>query len=209
MADPTPRRLTREESRRRTRESLLDAAADVFGRRGYHAASVDEVAEAAGFSKGAVYANFASKAELFLALLDRRLERDAERWARIGESKRQRPEAGEGEEQSFARELGEERTWNLLAVECFLDAMRDDQVRGELAARYRRIRSTLGERLDRQFTEAGGEPPLPVEHLAWLIVALGHGLAIQAYLEPEALPEDLYETAIARLLDGAAPGAEG
>ena len=208
MGDPTRRRLTREESRRRTRESLLDAAAEAFGRRGYHAASVDEVAEAAGFSKGAVYANFASKAELFLALLDRRLEQDAERWGHIGEPKRPRPGAGADAEQSFARELDEERTWNLLAVECFLDAMRDDQVRGELAARYRRIRGALGERLERQFAEAGSPPPLPVEHLAWLIVALGHGLAIQAYLEPEALPPDLYETAIARLLDAAAPGAE-
>src|ERR1700756_5756827 len=64
--------LTPERRRAMTRDHLLAAAAEVFGRRGYHAATLDEVAEAAGFSKGAVYSNFASKEDLFLALLRQR-----------------------------------------------------------------------------------------------------------------------------------------
>jgi len=65
-------RLTRDERRAQTRERLLDAAAEVFNRLGYHGASLEAVAEAAGYTKGAVYSNFASKAELFVALAERR-----------------------------------------------------------------------------------------------------------------------------------------
>ncbi len=71
-------RLTRAESRERTRTQLLAAAEEVFAARGFHGASLDEVAEAAGFSKGAVYSNFGSKDELFVAVLRKRMSEQAE-----------------------------------------------------------------------------------------------------------------------------------
>ena len=67
-------RLTRAEQRDVTRTRLLDAAEKVFVDRGFHAASVDDVAEEAGYSKGAVYSNFENKDELFLAVLERRVD---------------------------------------------------------------------------------------------------------------------------------------
>ena len=70
----TTRPNRREEQRAQTRLDLLDAAARVFAERGYHGASVDLVAEAAGYTKGAVYSNFDSKEDLFLELLDRRID---------------------------------------------------------------------------------------------------------------------------------------
>ena len=66
------KRLTQAERREQTREQVLDAAARVFAKRGFHATSLDAIAEEAGFSRGAVYYNFADKEELFLELLDRR-----------------------------------------------------------------------------------------------------------------------------------------
>ena len=66
---------TRRERQEQTRELLLDAAAMVFARRGYHEASVEEIASEAGFSTGAVYSNFSGKEELFLALADREVEK--------------------------------------------------------------------------------------------------------------------------------------
>ena len=62
--------LTPERRRQQTRDHLLRAAAQVFAERGYHGASLDEVAAAAGFTKGAVYSNFKNKEDLFLALLE-------------------------------------------------------------------------------------------------------------------------------------------
>lgn len=214
----TPRtRLTREQSQQRTRELLLDAAAEIFARRGFHGASVEEVAEAAGYSKGAVYSNFASKEELFLAVLDRHLakELDAMEYAAglrhpdAGNAPTASGGDGEGRAQqdaptSFALQVERGRIWNVLAMEFWLYAMRDERARALLAERYRRARQMLAEQV-RQRQGAGDDAPsLPAEYLAWTLIALGSGLALQAYLEPdssgEALPNDLYRSAVRRLL---------
>ncbi len=78
-----PKRLTRDEKRQRTRSSLLRSAAKVFACRGMDRASIDEVAEEAGYTKGAFYANFKSKEELFLAMLDERFAERVEHIDRI------------------------------------------------------------------------------------------------------------------------------
>jgi AcrR family transcriptional regulator len=152
---PRPR-LTRDERKQQTREGLLDAAALVFSQRGFHGASVDDVAGAAGFTKGAVYAHFANKEDLFLALLDRRLEEDRAGWDTVGG--RVEPGGAAGTRRSFARELEEQRTWNLLLLEFFQHAMRDELVRDRLAGRYQALRETLAGHLALQFA-AGGRTP--------------------------------------------------
>jgi AcrR family transcriptional regulator len=68
----TRKRLTREESKAKTRAELLRAAARLFVRKGFVATSLSEIAEEAALTKGAVYSNFESKEELFLALLQER-----------------------------------------------------------------------------------------------------------------------------------------
>src|SRR5262245_39764617 len=69
---------SRAEQQEQTRERLVDAAARVFAQRGYHAATLAEVAREAGYSTGAVYSNFAGKEDLFLALADRQIAGRAE-----------------------------------------------------------------------------------------------------------------------------------
>src|SRR5947208_16036405 len=93
-------RLTRKEKQAQTRECLMNSAAKVFARRGLQQASIDEVAEDAGFTKGAFYANFKSKEELFLAMLD---ERFAKRIEDIEEVI-----AGEGTAAEKARRAGDQ-----------------------------------------------------------------------------------------------------
>ena len=68
---------TPERRRQLTREALVASARDVFAKRGFHAASLEEIAEAAGFTRGAVYSNFENKEELFFAVLDRHVELQA------------------------------------------------------------------------------------------------------------------------------------
>jgi AcrR family transcriptional regulator len=67
-------RMSRAERREQTRQELVSAAEACFVSRGFHASSVDEVAERAGYTKGAVYSNFASKEDLFFAVYERRVE---------------------------------------------------------------------------------------------------------------------------------------
>ncbi|HEX6556199.1 MAG TPA: TetR/AcrR family transcriptional regulator [Ktedonobacteraceae bacterium] len=200
------KRLSRQESRLQTRERLLEAAAEVFSRRGFHDASVEEVAEKAGFSKGAVYSNFASKEELFLTLLDRHLAAELQKIAAQvtpNESQGEAERASPG--RSFADQLEENRTWNVFSLEFFLYALHHPWAQQRVAERYRLARQELTTRLRERYQAEGGVPAFPVEYLAWALLALGSGLALQAYLEPGALPSDLYATVVKRLLDAPRP----
>ena len=69
-----PDPISRRDRQKQTREAIIFAARAAFSELGYHGARLDEIARAAGFSKGAVYSNFANKAELFLAVMDRNTE---------------------------------------------------------------------------------------------------------------------------------------
>jgi AcrR family transcriptional regulator len=202
------KRLSRQESRLQTRERLLEAAAKVFSRQGFHVASVEEVAEEAGFSKGAVYSNFASKEELFLTLLDRHLAAELHSVAA-----QVTPGGGYGEakvagpRQSFANQLEEKRTWNVLTLEFFLYALRHPSAQQQLAERYGDARKELTALLEERYQAEGGSPTFPVEYLSWALIALGSGLALQAYLEPGTLPSDLYATIVGRLLEAPRPSS--
>ena len=77
------KRLTRAEQSERNHALVLDAARSVFLACGYHAATVEEIADKAGFSRGVVYSRFGTKADLMLALLDRRIDELAERNAAL------------------------------------------------------------------------------------------------------------------------------
>src|SRR6266545_2695685 len=87
--------MTRKESQERTREQLVAAAAKVFARRGYHRATVDEIASEAGFTIGALYSNFKTKEQLFLAIADRQVEGRVAEIAAVGDAATGEAEAGE------------------------------------------------------------------------------------------------------------------
>jgi AcrR family transcriptional regulator len=186
------RRRTRAQQKAATRARLLEAAAEVFARRGFRAASVDEVADAAGFTKGAVYAHFESKEDLFLALLD---ERFAARLAEVralldterdvGEQAR---EAGEG----FMAYVDADPRWAPLFFEFWAHAVRNPEVAAKLVPRYRALREAIAEAIEHRARELGQEPPIPAEEIAAMTFAMANGAALEHALEPEAIPAGLY-----------------
>ena len=195
-----PDRLNRQERKSQTRKRLIDAAATVFARLGFEAASLDEVAAAAGYTKGAVYSNFASKTELFVALIERRIEvqsaghasrfegRDLEAMVRWLEGQ---PD----------QEADSEKQWLILAVEFWLHAMRDDRARLLMAEQYERARTVAVDLIAAGYEKAGRTPPLAPRDLAIVIEALGAGLAFQAALDPTHVRMSLQGEVIARLLN--------
>lgn len=198
----TRKRLTRQESRAQTRERLLEAAARIFSQRGFDAASVDEIAEEAGFSKGAVYSNFASKEELFMTLLDQHLAAEFQSIAsRFTEQGQQDENARTQINQSFPAHLEEQRTWNLLSIEFFLYALRHPKIQQQLAERYRMARAELTRLLQKTFEDQHQQQhALPAEYISWVLLGLGTGLSLQAYVEPGAMPADLYSKVVGQLL---------
>jgi AcrR family transcriptional regulator len=193
-------RLTRAQRRQQTRARLLDAAGEVFARRGFHAATVDEVADAAGYTKGAVYANFASKDALFLALLDQRVAaqlQQVEALYAIESSEELRAAMRGRTEWEFAAA----RDFGVLMVEFSLYAMRHPAAQAELAERYRQLRGRLAELIAKRYDRHQAAPPMPPEHLAALVLATDAGLFLQFSAEPGALPWELHADAVIQLLD--------
>jgi AcrR family transcriptional regulator len=166
----------RDEQRARTRRELLDAAASTFARQGYHATSVDEVAEAAGYTKGAVYSNFSSKEELFLELLDRQIDQAVAVVEDI---------FARSEPQDRPRLLGElhdeiqvlDRDWYLLETEFLLYAARNASVRDRVADRQRRTRERLTDLVSTHLEDLGIDAPaVAAEDAAQLLMAAADGL---------------------------------
>lgn len=197
-------RLDREAKRERTRAELLRAARRVFGRRGYHQATLDEVVEESGLSKGAVYYNFESKADLFLALLEERIEE------RIGKLEALATEASEGEgpnpdqieaaASEFVRTLRQSREWRLLFLEFVAHAARDERFHAEFAARAMRMRNALTAVMER----AGYRGTLDSDSAAVVVTALANGLAIETLIAPDAVPDELFGASLMALLRGLA-----
>lgn len=192
------KRISRKESQSQTRTNLLDAALEVFSRRGYHAASVDEIAAEAGYSKGAVYSNFSNKEELFLALIDRRFAQDAQGYPGIINFMNDglKVEAGS----DFKEQIMRDRTWSILMVDFFLFAIREGSNRKELSTRLENLRGVMGKNLTDLYKQMGKKPMLPVTELPWSVFSLGVGMMLQFYIDPDGLPDGLYERALQQLL---------
>jgi AcrR family transcriptional regulator len=195
-------RVTRKEQQAETRERLLRSAGKVFARRGFQAASLDEIARDAGFTKGAVYANFDGKEDLFLAMLDERFaERRAamERTAATDAEPEDQVRAGGGD---FAQYLTADPEWQRLFFEMAAHAGRDERFREALVERYRGLREVIADVYAGRAAELGVEPPVPFEQIAWMVFAMGNGFAMEKLLEPDAVPADLFAQMLTIFLAG-------
>jgi AcrR family transcriptional regulator len=187
-ADPVRRRLTRAEAQAQTRRRVLEAAAEVFGEHGFRAASLNDVADRAGHTIGAVYSNFASKDELFRALMVERL-----RLFEAGlEAAAYQPTTGQPDigADAGSRELriesaldqmtaGEDsvppRWWRLL-YEYRTYAAADPAAWAELAALERRCRELMARSIEGFAAAFGTALPRSPMELAELTMALTDGL---------------------------------
>ena len=136
-------RLTRREKQEHTRSCLMKSAASVFARRGLQQASIDEVAEDAGFTKGAFYANFKSKEELFLAMLDQRFAERVEEIDRVIASEEEPEAQARQAGADFGRFVSADPEWQRLFFEFAAYAARNDEFRQELVTRYRALRDRI------------------------------------------------------------------
>lgn len=188
-------RLTREQSRDQTRQRLLDAAQSVFLSKGFVAASVEDIAELAGYTRGAFYSNFGSKSELFLHLL----RRDHEK---VMADMRAIFEAGESRQQMEARVLEyythhRENDCFLLWMEGKLQAARDPDFRVGFTDCLRELRAATTEYV-RQFSAQVGTPlPLPAEQLAVGLLALSDGMQFSYAFDPQGVSLEMTEAVLA------------
>lgn len=205
-----PRRLTRAETKARTRRLLLDATARTFARKGFAGSSVEEIAEAAGYSIGAVYANFGSKEQMFIELMKSRVAEHVERAGQI-------MDGVENGTVDPTKELGrlltrtadEDPDFAPLQAEFWLYAVRNPEMMSALAEQLRGPHDLLTEQMGRALDRVGGRDEVPAESVATVVLALFQGLARQRRLDPATVPDDLYVQAVRWMLYGIGASARG
>jgi AcrR family transcriptional regulator len=201
-----PVRLRRAEAKARTRLALLGAGEQVFAAQGFHAATVEAIAEAAGFTRGAFYANFKDKADLLLTLLEEHSRADL---ARLG----QQLEANQADyglgaligwfEQTFAATS----PLDMAMAEFAPVAVRDPGHTERIRQRMRNIRTQVTGIVEAECARAGFQIPIPPERFATMIIALVDGLAGLHRLDPQIAPGEMLAEALTYLGEGMASSA--
>ena len=187
-------RLTRKEKQAHTRECLMQSAAKVFARRGLEQASIDEVAEDAGFTKGAFYANFKNKEELFLAMLDERFAKRIEDIEHVVASDGSAVQKARRGGDQFARMLAADPEWERLFFEFSAYAARDEEFRQELVTRYRAMREKIAAALDADGDAEDHKKAISLDQVSLMLCMMGNGFALEKLLERDELADEVYGT---------------
>ena len=192
--------LTRRQKQQRTRTSLLRAAEKIFCQQGLEAASIDQVAQEAGFTKGAFYANFKSKEELFLVMLDERFARELERLDRALAGTQEPLEEAQAAAADFIHFASDE-DWPRLYFQFVAHAARDDEFRQELATRQAAMRDRLTELFKHWKEGFGKSAPIPQEEITAMVCFMADGFLVDRMIEP-SLDEALYARMVGIFLRG-------
>lgn len=181
-------KLTRERRRQQTRDVLVAAATEVFAQRGYEGASLEEIAEAAGFTRGAIYKNFAGKEDLFFAVIDRSNEQVIEAFRAIA------PDSTDSKEWDFSRlakmwRASVDEFEDLFAIgkEYELYVLRNPSARERAVAHRRKQRALVAGFIEEVAQRSGITLRLPAATLASVILAAADGLTYAARIDGEEL----------------------
>jgi AcrR family transcriptional regulator len=200
MAIMNRKRMTREDSRELTQQRLLDAAQKVFAKKGLDGASVEDIAAAAGYTRGAFYSNFASKSDLFIAMLRRDHDRaDAEFFAL--------------RDDNLSLDYIQERTRDIYSKlyrdnECFMSwtearllSARDPKFRAKLNALMLEKRAKIAEFIDYFNKRVGIKPAVPPAIMAMGFMSLIEGVKLFAISSPGEMTADVAETTLAMFIE--------
>jgi AcrR family transcriptional regulator len=191
---------SRDEKKALTRQRLLDAAATVFARRGFNGASLDDVAEEAGLTKGAVYSNFASKEDLIDALVEERVDQPMLTITDLvdptGSSEARAEQAGALLMSMFEQE----REAYLLNLEHMTYLARNP--RPDRTSHFRERVTAMAEYMQAEADADGRTLPLPAYDLAVGLFAMGQGILLERLVNPDDVPDDLFGKLIAAIFAG-------
>jgi AcrR family transcriptional regulator len=177
--------------RPQTVAALLDGALHAFAERGFDGASIGYICERAGLTTGAFYGNFASKQELFFALLRERSNAVLAHFEELTDRVEGRPELLDELLREAVNTQQDPDGWMLVSLEFRLFAMRHPDAAQEMLAHELRLREHIAALLDRALRAAGRRSSIEVDELARLVIAVYTGLSLRHGSRPDATEPDL------------------
>ncbi len=198
-AAPARKRLSREESRAQTREHLLESAKFLFARKGFEATSVEDVAEHAGYSRGALYSNYSGKEELLIALIEGCFERDIAQIESVTDTVTDPKVRGQIILEQFVNlDLPLEAL--LLQQEFWMCALRYPAVREVQSRQLENIHRAIARLVERQVSDMQLELPSSVDDFVTSFTALRNGLIAQRYIHDDPRFLETYRRVFAHLI---------
>jgi AcrR family transcriptional regulator len=194
-------RWTRQRRLEHTRSLLLDAAEDVFAEKGFTTATLDDIAHAAGYTKGAIYKHFTTKEDLFLAVSDRYWRRYFDNFAEVMSSAK-RVTARELDEiatrwRQLSRDRGAEHA--ALGHEFSLYLLRNPDARERVAAKRAEVVEKLGKFIVEGIDRLGGSLRIPALTFAQVLVATSDSVVLGSELDDVDLYRPIVEMYISAI----------
>ena len=171
-----------------TRQKLLAAAERIFARDGFEAARLEDIAAGAGYTRGAFYANFCGKEEIFFALLEKWV------WQRIDSvravlRKQKTPRQKLAALRKHYAEIAKDRRVVLISLEFKLFALRHPEAHARLQDRHRRLRAMWGELIAELLEALGRTLPISNTAASAACSSLAQGLLLEQLVDPKTLSE--------------------
>ena len=180
-------RWTKERRIEHTRQILLDAAEEVFARKGLTGAALEEIADAAGFSRGIIYSQFGAKEKLFLAVVDRQRQRFLDGFAEVMMSFHRRSDVDLDELAQRWRDLSSGTDRAALGYELKLFLLRNPAARDRVATQGLETVRALGEFISKNVARIGGTLTIDAETLARVVLAANDGITLDSHIDGQDL----------------------
>jgi AcrR family transcriptional regulator len=181
-------RTRQAERTRATRRKLLDAAKRIFAKDGFEGARLEDIAAGAGYTRGAFYANFKSKEDIFFALLE---EWVRERIETLTSAVRRHSDPAEKlvALRTHYAELATDRRLVLISMEFKLFALRHPEAHARLRNRHRQIRASFAELFSEVMNALGKTIPIPYPAASACLGAVAQGLLLEHLLDQKTLSD--------------------
>lgn len=201
--DVKSERLTRAQAKAKTRQSLIEAAAEIFAREGFAGASVERIAEAAGYSIGALYSNFESKEALFLELMVSRYQAMAAEVAEMLQVEAQKQgELASSLDNLLVTVADKDTEFAVLQAEFWLYAIRNPHVMESVALSFLDPFSTIVSLVEAELCKFSLGIDVDAAEVTAIVVALFQGIVRQRRINPAVVPEDLFTKSLNWLFAG-------
>jgi len=195
------KRLTRQESRAHTQEKLLEAAAKIIAHHGLAGTSIEEIAETAGFSRGAFHANFKSKEELFLMLVKKQMAVSIPEIEELRAVTSSVEETLQNLRTVYPRYTGSDKDTFLLITEAQMYGLRNPRFGKKLRALFSTIYDDLIQSVERLQERMGCKDPIYAKQLVLIGFGLSHGLILHNLMDPERYPDSMVSDSMRLVFD--------